>query len=86
MAEHRAINLIHQLKRRWYAQLGGTLEARDWTCPGPHLMLGSMAARSVLSVGIRTVYAWNALFLAALYVGCAVSIATMSASAELGER
>ena len=34
MAKHRAIKLIHLLKRRWHAQMGGKVGARDWTRPG----------------------------------------------------
>jgi hypothetical protein len=44
-----------------------------------------MAPRSPSASGIRVVCIWTAVVLVLLYAGCGYSIATMSASAELGE-
>jgi hypothetical protein len=43
-----------------------------------------MTARSSRSVATRTIFGWTALLLVVLYVSCGISLATMSASAELG--
>jgi hypothetical protein len=43
-----------------------------------------MSPRSPSAAGRRVVYIWTAVVLVLLYAGCGYSIATMSASAELG--